>query len=229
MIIGKIKFPIYGIIIVLSIIIGMLYIYLSLKKDKISNKNILLYYLMFGAFSLIFGKIFTILTNPNMDNLLTASLSSYGGVIGVILASIIFEYILPTDKKIIKYSIISLPLIYGVSKIACFVVGCCYGIPYDGLFSVIYSNGLNISLFPIQLVETIVFVILFIICNKIKNNKNIVYITIILCSLFKFLLDFLRYDHVYKLITINQIFSLILFIGTIGLLVYNKIKYRKRR
>lgn len=222
MIINKINFPIYGIIIVLSVFIGMLYVYVSLRKDNYKDKNILLYFLMYAAFSFVLGKMFTIITNPNENNFLTAGLSSYGGLVGVILSAYIFEKILPTNNKIIKYSIISLPLIYGLTKIACFVVGCCYGIPYNGIFNVIYTSGLNKPLFPIQITETIVFLIIFIICHKLRNNKNIIYITIILVSIFKFLLDFLRYDHITKLITVNQIFSIVLLIGTIIVFIYNK-------
>lgn len=226
MIFNKINFPIYGIIILLSVVIGMLYVYVSLRKDNYKDKNILLYFLMYITFSIVLGKMFTIVTDSNVNNFLTAGLSSYGGLIGVIAAAIIFEKILPTNNKIIKYSIISLPLIYGLTKIACFIVGCCYGIPYNGIFSITYTHGLNKPLFPIQITETIVFLIIFIICHKLRNNKNIIYITIILVSIFKFILDFLRYDHITKLITVNQIFSVILLIGTIIVFIYTKNKRR---
>lgn len=224
MIISKINFPIYGIILVLSMIIGMLYIYLSLKKEKFNNKNIFLYFFMMIIFIIYFGKLFTMLTEPNQNNIITAGLSSYGGLIGLVLSAIIFEKILPSNNKIIKYSILSLPLIYGLSKIACFIVGCCYGIPYNGPFSVTYTNGLNIPLFPIQIVETISFLILFIICNKLKNNKNIIYLTILICSTAKFLLDYLRYDHITKFMTVNQMFSIVLIFVTIMMFVYNRKK-----
>lgn len=224
MVFDKINFPIYGIIILISVVIGMLYVFISLRKENYKDKNIFLYFLMYIAFSIVLGKMFTIITDPNTNNFLTAGLSSYGGLVGVILAAIIFEKILPTDNKIIKYSIISLPLIYGLTKIACFIVGCCYGIPYNGIFSITYTHGLNQPLFPVQITETIVFLIIFIICHKLRNNKNIIYIVIILVSIFKFLLDFLRYDHVTKLITVNQIFSIILLIGTVIILIYKKIK-----
>ena len=221
MIFNKINFPIYGIIIIISVVIGMLYVLISLRKDNYKDKNILLYFLMYIAFSIVLGKMFTIITNPNINNFLTAGLSSYGGLVGVILAAIIFEKILPTNNKIIKYSIISLPLVYGLTKIACFIVGCCYGIPYSGILSVTYTHGLNEPLFPIQITETIVFLIIFIICHKLHNNKNIIYIVIILVSITKFLLDFLRYEHLQKIITVNQIFSIILLIGTIIIWIIN--------
>ncbi|MCI5703121.1 MAG: hypothetical protein MR265_03950 [Erysipelotrichaceae bacterium] len=40
-----------------------------------------------------------------------------------------------------------------ISKITYFIVGCCYGIPYNGPFSVTYPDNLNIPLFPVQLLK----------------------------------------------------------------------------
>lgn len=210
-IIPKIEFPIYGIIIVASIIIGMAYIYMSLKKENYNTKNIILYFLMYISFSFYFGKLYTVLTNSKI-NILKAGLSSYGGLIGVILSAIIYEKISPSKNKIIKYAILSLPLVYGLSKIACFMVGCCGGIPYNGIGSVTYKDYLNIPQFPIQIVETITFSIIFVICNHKKNNRNIIIIAIILSAVAKFLLDFLRYEHLKHIITPNQIFSIIIII-----------------
>lgn len=217
------KFPFYGIIIILSLIIGIIYIYRSLKKEDIHDKRTFYFFFMMMAFALIFGKLYTILTE-DVESFLKAGLSSYGGLVGVVIAAIYFEKLIPFDNKLVKYSILSLPLVYGLSKIACTVVGCCGGIPYNGPLNVTYTGMQNIKQFPIQALEVIVFIIIFIICNKFKNKKNITYVTLFLCALFKFLLDFLRYDHVTKLITVNQIFSIILIV-IIGIVYfYNKKK-----
>lgn len=224
MIITKQTFPFYGIILLISIIVSLFYIYRMLKKENIKDKNIYLYILLYGLFAIVFGKFYTIITSNFKYNIINAGLSSYGGLIGVVLASIIFELIVPTNKKIIKYTIISLPLTYAIGKIACFIAGCCYGIPYNGIFNVVYKDGLNIPLFPIQITETIVFIIIFIICNKLRKNKNIIYITIFISTIAKFLLDFLRYEHINKTITANQIFSIVIIIGLIIVLIIKKLK-----
>ena len=223
MIIPKFKFPFYGMIIVLSVFIGMLYIYHSLKKECKDKKQILLYFIMYISFAFVCGKIYTSLAYGE-SGFLTAGLSAYGGLIGVVVASIIFEKIIPVDGKIIKETILSLPLVYGLTKIACSLVGCCSGIPYEGIFKVKYLNAMNIWQFPVQISETIVFLLLFVFCKKINNNKYINYIVLILVSIFKFLLDFLRYDHVNILISRNQIFSIILIIITIIVFIVNKRK-----
>ena len=219
MIINKINFPIYGTCILLSIIFGTLYIILSLKREKLSKEAIFYFALLNIVFAFFGGLcISNILTN-------SSSLSSYAGAISVIISAIIFNKIIPNKNIYLKYAIISLPLIYSIGKIGCFLAGCCYGIPYNNILSVTYTNGLNIPLFPIQIVETIVFMILFLILNYIKKNKYIIEITLIICALSKFLLDYLRYDHVTKAITMNQIISLIIIV--IGIIIIIKRNLKK--
>lgn len=225
-VIDKIKFPVYGVIILFSLIIGMLYVYKSLIKEGYKDKNIKLYFLLYFVFAIMIGKIYTVMTTKKLD-IISAGLSSYGGMIGVILSAFIFEKILPLNKQLIKYTILSLPIVYGLSKIACFISGCCYGIPYNFIFSVTYTAGLNTPLFPIQLVEAIIFIIIFLVCNKFRYNKNIIFIVIVMSALAKFLLDFFRYDHLKVLITKNQIFSIVIILLTIIFFFYKKSMLKK--
>lgn len=222
--IPKINFPIYMIIILLSIFIGMIYVFNSLKKiSKVDN--LYLYFILDMMLTLFMGIMVSIILSGSFD-FSSIGLSSYGGVAGVILSSLIFEKIIPYDGNLIKFSIISLPLIYGLSKIACFISGCCYGIPYDGLLFVRY-NKLNV--FPVQFLETVVFIIIFIICNRFKDNKNIIWYTIFTSAFFKFLLDYLRYDHINKLITVNQAISIVLMILSVIVIIYKKSIYNEKK
>lgn len=228
MIIHKINFPFYGLIIVLSVLIGLLYIYKNLRKEGIEKKYIFYYALLFIPFAFICGKLYTVIVNFNTGvNLLTAGLSAYGGLFGVVIASIIFEYIKPSNKVFIKYTVLSLPLIYGLTKIACSIVGCCHGIPYNGPLTVNYIDVQNEFLFPVQMLEVILNLILFLILNKLRDKNNIEYITLISVSIIKFLTDFLRYDHVNTMITPNQVFSIIIVVITI--IVFIVIKNKKKK
>ena len=111
----------------------------------------------------------------------------------------------------------AVPLMYSIGKIGCFVAGCCYGIRYDGPFSVTYYYSLSapkgVSLFPIQIVESIIFALIYIYI-KFLQKKNIskqytISITFILCGFFKFVLDFLRNSHINKILSTNQFVSII--------------------
>ncbi len=220
MIINEIKFPIYMSFILLSFILASIFIYIYLSKNKVNKKDILLYISMIIPFGLIGSLIFGYIINNSL------SFSSYIGCFILILTSLFYEKINPSkDNYYIKSTILAMPLMYGISKLGCHFAGCCYGVPYNGLLSVIYTSKLNIPLFPIQLLESIVFTITFIIL-LIVNNKfkpNIIDLTIIICAFIKFILDFLRYDHLTKMITTNQIISLILIVIIIVKFIINKL------
>ena len=224
MIINPIEFPIYKIMIVISVFTGILYIFLSLKNKNISNNKLLIFYFLFFLFAILTGKLYTFIIFKGTITFFKCGLTAYGGLIGVVVAAIIYEKIFPQKGIIIKHTIISLPLIYSFTKIGCFFHGCCYGIPYKGPLSITYPHVMNKSLFPIQLLEIIVFFIIFLFCNTNENKKNISYVTILLIALFKFLLDFLRYNHLKEFISSNQIFSIILCIITIFIYCINKYK-----
>lgn len=217
MIINKFDFPIYNVLIVMSVLIGITYIIMSLYNEKLLSKKIILFFIMFFIFSFIGGKLYTYILYDYNTSFMGSSLSSYGGLVFVILASIIYEKIFPTKGKVIKYTILSLPLIYSFTKIACAFNGCCYGIEYSGPLAVTYPHVMDKSLFPIQFLEIILFFSLFLYSNTNKNRKDITYITLLLISVFKYLVEFLRFERS-TLINQNQLFSIILF--TITLIVY---------
>lgn len=221
MIINKINFPIYEVIMYSSIIIGIVYIFVALNKENLSKKNIISFFILFFMFSVFFAKLYNLIEHHGRGNLLTIGFTGYGGLIGAILAAYIYGK-LYRDNRFFKYTIISLPLIYGFAKLACFFNGCCYGIPYNGPLAVTYSQIMDKSLFPIQLLETIIFIIIFQICNSLHKNKDIIYITLIIVFIAKFLLDFLRYSHTYKLFSNNQVVSILLLLITIIIYLYKK-------
>lgn len=224
MIINKPIDSLYYIINISAIIIGIFYIIISLKKEKISNKQIFTFMVLFLLVSLFCGKLYSVIIAKGKISLLNAGLSSYGGLSGAILFTYIFEKKNKLENVFMKYTILSLPLIYSLSKYSCFIQGCCHGIPYKGPFAIQYTNIGTETFFPIQLIEIITFMFLFLLCNRHKFKKNIEYITLISISILKFLLDYLRYAHIGKVITHNQIFSILLLLITLLLLLIKKKK-----
>lgn len=100
-------------------------------------------------------------------------------------------------EAILRAAILSSPLMYGLAKIGCAVAGCCHGIEYSG--------SLNMhGYFPIQPVETIVFLGIYFLGLKTKSVSAVVYASLGA----KFLLDFLRADRG-GIISRNQILILV--------------------
>lgn len=200
---------------------------LNYKKEE--NYGLILYILLGTLFG---AKYFTLLTNFNKfkDNIdfKKIGLSSYGAIIGILILLIIFaKQYKKNFKDLINNILPAIPLMYGISKIGCFLAGCCYGIKYNGPLSITYKYSLsapkNISLLPIQIIETITFILIYLYTSKKKKeNKNIIGITLLLCGLSKFLLDYLRMNHIDKILTVNQIVSIPFII--IGLILYFKEK-----
>lgn len=226
------KIPLYGILVVSGILSGLYIIYKNVKTlnyKKEENYGLILYILLGTLFG---AKYFTLLTNFNKfkDNIdfKKIGLSSYGAAIGIIILLIIFaKQYKKNFKELINNILPAIPLMYGISKIGCFLAGCCYGIKYNGPLSITYKYSLsapkNISLLPIQIIETITFILIYLyISKKKKENKNIIGITLLLCGLSKFLLDYLRMNHIDKILTVNQIVSIPFII--IGLILYFKEK-----
>lgn len=226
------KIPLYGLFVVIGILSGLYIIYRNIKTlnyKKEENYGLILYILLGTLFG---AKYFTLLTNfnkyKNNIDFNKIGLSSYGAAIGIIILLIIFaKQYKKNFKELINNILPAIPLMYGISKIGCFLAGCCYGIKYNGPLSITYKYSLsapkNISLLPIQIIETITFILIYLyISKKKKENKNIIGITLLLCGLSKFLLDYLRMNHIDKILTVNQIVSIPFII--IGLILYFKEK-----
>lgn len=226
--------PLYSLIILIAFLINIIVIcYIAYKKDRLDHK--LIYLLIFEHIGMILGaKLYSFFSNPAQYNyhfdIFKIGFSSIGAVIGIIIMSFIYIKLFKTSiKEIVEIFICSIPLIYSIGKIACFITGCCCGIEYNGPFSITYlysSNNHNgISLFPIQLLESIVSFIIFIITFRIVmkdkiNKRNVGIITIVIFTS-KFLLDFLRFTHMKELISFNQIMCIPFIIIGI-LLIINK-------
>lgn len=210
MVIERIDFPIYATFLLLSFLFNIVFHYYYLKKYGMSKEHIGLFLIMSFAFCIIGAKVMTMIVNKDFQfRLLTTGFSSYGGAIGILLSSYLFSKMI-SNNLVIKSSILSLPLMYAISKLGCFFAGCCYGIPYDGLFHVTYLHGRNISLFPVQLVESVLFFFIFLVGIRYIKKKYILEVIVILSASTKFLLEYFRYENMGKFICINQIVSLLL-------------------
>lgn len=205
------QYHLYPILLIASLVIGLLIPSFKLAKAGI-RKDVLLCVALLNMFmALFFGKIYTMIADKNWD-IIGSGFSSLGGLIGFLAGTYIFHFICDKDKRILENYIISLPLIYAISKVGCFLAGCCHGIEYDGIFSVRYEAdsacALTTDVFPVQMAETMVFVGIYILLSI--KRKNIVAATLFLCATAKFLLDFLRYSHIGKLLSFNQIICLVI-------------------
>lgn len=99
------------------------------------------------------------------------------------------------------------PLIQGFSRIGCFFAGCCHGLPSTGTWTVIYTDPrslapLNIHLFPLQLIISAFFFILFFALLYLKNYctkyGQLFSLYIMGASAIRFFIDFFRGDVIHN-------------------------------
>ena len=213
--IPHLSFNFYAFFLASAVFAGEFYLYFKLKKAP--QLGCLFFILISMLFTMASILVAVVLLPTDLIS------SSLCGGIGFIVSSLLFDkfYNQPKVYKFLdiqqppktpklyftKKCIIVAPLIYAVAKLGCTYAGCCHGFAYDGPFSLKYHTpDAQGEFFPVQPLETLVFLAIFFFATKIKKPLPIIAI----CTIAKFLLDFLRYTHETALISPNQIVCLII-------------------
>lgn len=239
----------YGLMILLGAIAGVITAISLGKKYSIKAEDVLFSYL-YGVIGLIAGakilyfivelpwiidNIELLIQNPGLIiSLLTGGFVFYGGFIGGFL--MLYYYCRKYKLKLtdmLPVIIPVVPLVHAFGRIGCFFAGCCYGIPYDGPLSITFAISdyapHSIPLFPVQLTESIVnfiiFMILFILSRKKIQSKKLLALYLIMYSVMRFVMEFLRGDAVrgiYFGLSTSQWVSIILLACGIFLMTYKR-------
>lgn len=215
---GTIVIPWYGLFTVLGIAAAMLMGYFLIRAAHMNYEEFIqtacfaglgamagakLLYLFVSWRSIDFSRI----TDLNYVNMLMGGgFVFYGGVIGGLIGVWLCGKILHFPVlEYVRVSIPVIPLAHGFGRIGCAIVGCCYGLPYDGPGAVVYKESaaapLNIPLFPVQAAEAAgEFLIAAILCGylmqcrrKGKQTKSLE-LYLLLYAVLRFILEFFRYD-----------------------------------
>ena len=231
------NFPFYGLAILLALISNIIIVISQYKKYNYKLEDVI-YLLLYETAGIIIGaKVLSYLLSGERTSFIKTGLAAYGASFGGALLILLFCLQFKKNIKETMYLLTpSFPLMYSIGKIGCFIVGCCYGIEYNGIFKIMYRYSVNapnnVYLFPIQIVESIVFLLIFIYLmimqKKNKFNEKILGISLILCGASKGLLDFLRQEGT-QLFTFSKIVSLIIIIiGIISIFLKKKSDNEKK-
>jgi phosphatidylglycerol:prolipoprotein diacylglycerol transferase len=154
----------------------------------------------------------------------------YGGLLGGLIAILIVIRIKPHFKPLIDVVVPGIPLFHFWGRIGCFMSGCCYGVESPVGFTMRLSEvpGANdISRFPVQLLESLFNISLFIVLHYIRK-KNIfqnkmVFVYLLCYSVGRFCLEFLRGDvhrGFFLTMSTSQNISILLFVFSILMLKF---------
>jgi len=160
-----------------------------------------------------------------------AGLMFYGGFLGGIIAGFLFVYLskLPV-RKLMDAVAPAVMLGEGFTRIGCFLNGCCFGVPTSGPFGVIFppnspagATFLGQAIHPTQLYSSAAGFLLFLIALRLEKRKLrpgvLSAIMLVIYSLFRFGIDFLRYYENTTNLWGNQIVALCLTAVGVTLLI----------
>lgn len=185
---GYFEISTYILIIGIAFIISFMIFYKISKKQYTKLDITYIYVINILGFA-IGAKLLSLISNNKeitIYNFINSGYSFIGGVIGSILVVALYCKRYKLDFiNILSNFMVVYPLIYSISKIGCFLNGCCYGI--------ININNMNYN-FPIQLINSIIMLGLFLILLLQFNKRKCLVVNTFLISFgsIRFLEDYFR-------------------------------------
>lgn len=170
----------------------------------------------------------------------------YGGLVFVLLSSVLYAKVKQLDKRLIlDFNIIAFCLSISIGKMACLAAGCCYGRPTDQeSIGLVYTHALcaaspkHVPLFPTQILDSLLALLLFglFIILKLKvriRNGGIFLLFCLLYPIGRFLSEFYRGDASRGFVfggrlSLSQFYSLIVFLLTLFFLVIHLKNHEKK-
>lgn len=245
-ILGRI-IPTYGILGFLGIAVAICFGVFYFSKFYDIKKEDIFYCTLFALIGIGIGaKLLYILTitpyliqNFNIIDwktaipmLLQGGFVFYGGLIGGILGIYVYSKAFKVSfKKLCMTLVPTVPIFHSIGRIGCLLAGCCYGMEYNGFGSITFYNSnfapIGVPLFPIQIVESIcnliIFILILLTYKKFKGTYKTIGLYFVLYSIVRFILEFFRGDAVRGIIVLStsQWISIAVFIVGILLFIYS--------
>jgi phosphatidylglycerol:prolipoprotein diacylglycerol transferase len=248
--------PIYGPFALQSygfcIAIGLLAFAWLLWQDKqlkslINEDQFHTFFLMGVVAALLGGRALFFLTNEVPFSFVEffqfwqggfAVLGSLLSVLGV-MSFLLYRYKIPVLPMLDRVALYT-PLLHSISRIGCFLSGCCHGKPSSVAWAVTYINPecktllLGIPLHPAQLYSALALAIIFIFLACLdwycKKNGQMLALYLFLAGCERFLIDFFRDDQSYSITPISTLSDhqfLALCIMASGMIMLTVICYAK--
>ncbi len=205
----------YGLMIALGLLI---FIYLMQRDSRFAKLNLEPYFtqiLMVGIVAALFGgRILFAISHPELVTSLYDFFAFWQGGFSILGAIIACLFILPFYCASLGVSFIGVldlaaiyaPLLQSVSRIGCFLAGCCYGAPTTISWGVTYTDiesaaPLYVCVHPTQLYSSIqlmlIFTLMYFVLRKLlKKPGQLVCAFVILTSTERFITDFWRGDQI---------------------------------
>jgi phosphatidylglycerol:prolipoprotein diacylglycerol transferase len=250
----------YGVLLAIAFFIGIIWARRRAVKAGLPGQQVIDLSFIVLIASIVGSRFFYVIYHLDefSDNILNVinpfqggtvgiyGLSMMGGVVLALISASLFFYF----KKTYPWPLLDamMPMFalgLGIARIGCFLNGCCFGLPHEGHFSVVFppESGAGFQfpdtpLIPTQLYSSLAgLAILGIVLLSEKYKKfdgHSFWLTIMLYSVWRFIIDFYRYyedSMVFAALgstrfTRNQLLSALMF--AVSIVAYI-IMYKKNR
>lgn len=208
-----------------------------MKALMISVVGLILCSRLFGCLSGVYRAIGE-KERITVDTFLKTGIVFYGGLIGMLITYVCCirsRLIGDKDYCVLDILAVTMPLFHTISRVGCFLGGCCFGKQSDSALSVLYTtieNGVITTeqRIPIQLIEVafnlcLFLYLLYLLCKKSWRKEHILYKYLLIYSVGRFFLEFGRGDTVRGLIcgvSFSQVISVMIWIFIIRMFIKNK-------
>ena len=216
--IGDFLLPYYGLMIGVGALVAVAIGYFLVNRHG-KNKDIFIILVTSGILGGFAGaKILYIITDwknvlvSDFSEVMQSGFVFYGGILGALLVLWLIHHLTRIDVlSYVQICISCVPIAHGFGRIGCHLVGCCYGVDYNG------------GLFPVQLTEAVLLFVLgiglIIYVWKRERPKHTLSIYLGTYSVLRFCLEFLRGDDaerkIYGVFSTSQWISLAVLSGII--------------
>jgi len=235
--IGSFELRSYGLFVALAFFTGFFLLYKEAKRKNFYPDKILDLELCILIFGVIGARLLHVLVNfsyycthvTEIFMIWRGGLAIYGGLIAGMAASSIFIVrkkmpFLRTADFIIPY----IALGQSVGRIGCFINGCCFGKTVSHSIPGVIFPGETVARHPTQLYASLALLLIFVILKLAGERKPgagfIFGLYLILYSLQRFCIDFLRADtprYLFNLTT-SQLISASIFVCVITIMLFRK-------
>ena len=228
--VGKALIPYYGIWIFAGVSVAFFFGWVQIKKFHADFDEFITLVGCVGIGAIIGAKLLYVFVSWNqidftritdlhyLQMYMAGGFVFYGGLFGGIIGMWLCERIFHIDTLFYAgIAIPCIPIAHAFGRMGCNAVGCCYGIPYNGIGAIVYEHSAiapnGISLFPVQKVEAIINIVIAVcliaFVNRYeKSKKYSLLFYLISYAIARFFLEFFRYDNVerggWKLLSTSQ-------------------------
>lgn len=260
--IGPLEIHSYGLMLAISFLIGILFAMYRAKKQDVDPNKIMDLAVVIVVSAILGARFLYVIfhldefrgnwldvINPfqSSGQIGIAGLTMLGGFLAALFFALLYMKL--NKLPMLKISDImapSLGLGIFITRIGCFLNGCCYGTPTSVSWAMIFPpesaagyHFTNIPIHPAQLYSSayglVIFVVLLLVERWKKFDGFLLYVFLILYGISRFTVDLFRYYEESMVlftfgntpISLNQGISFLMILGGSLLIIYNLLRFKR--